>query len=86
MNKLLGMGDEYIVKAPWERVRWCLKDGTVKERRQDIRERVTRCRDCENSTSMGYQCEWFHDDYLTHAQVVPDGFCAWGVPRDWSEQ
>lgn len=43
-------------------------------------ERVTRCRDCKHSTSMGYQCEWFHGDYLTHAQVVPDGFCAWGEP------
>ena len=46
------------------------------------RERVTRCRDCKYSTSMGYQCEWFHGDYLTHAQVVPEGFCAWGSTRE----
>ena len=50
--------------------------GTV-ERREEI----VRCRDCKFSTSMGYQCEWFHGDYLTHAQVVPKGFCAWGMPR-----
>ena len=46
------------------------------------REEVVRCRDCKFSTSMGYQCEWFHGDYLTHAQVVPEGFCAWGEPRE----
>ena len=49
------------------------------------RERIVRCRDCKFSTSMGYQCEWFHDDYLTHAQVVPEGFCAWGEPREEDE-
>ena len=45
------------------------------------KERIVRCRDCKFSTSMGYQCEWFHGDYLTHAQVVPEGFCAWGERR-----
>ena len=50
--------------------------GTVERR-----ERIVRCRDCKFSTSMGYQCEWFHGDYLTHAQVVPEGFCAWGERR-----
>ena len=52
------------------------------EQRAYRRERVVRCRDCKFSTSMGYQCEWFHGDYLTHAQVVPEGFCAWGEPRE----
>lgn len=49
------------------------------------RERIVRCRDCKYSTSMGYQCKWFHGYYLTHAQVVPDGFCAWGDPREVGE-
>ena len=48
------------------------------------REEIVRCRDCKFSTSMGYQCEWFHGDYLTHAQVVPEGFCAWGERREES--
>ena len=51
------------------------------ERIEERREEIVRCRDCKFSTSMGYQCEWFHGDYLTHAQVVPEGFCAWGMPR-----
>lgn len=45
-------------------------------------EEVVRCRDCAFSTSMGYQCRWFHGDYLAHAQVVPEGFCAWGERRE----
>ena len=83
INKLFGMGDEYIVKAPWERVRWCLKDGTVKERKQDIRERITRCRDCAHAhpcplaDSEKLMCA-FHDEMF----VNPDDFCSWGKPRE----
>lgn len=46
------------------------------------RERIVRCRDCKFSDSMGYQCRWFHGDYPTHAQVQPEGFCAWGERRE----
>lgn len=60
------------------------EDGRVWEMtpQSERSERIVRCWDCKFSTSMGFQCEWFHGDYLTHAQVVPEGFCAWGEPRE----
>ena len=46
------------------------------------RERVVRCRDCAMSSAMGYLCERFRDDFGRPANVVPEGFCAWGEPRE----
>ena len=76
-----GKPTEYVVVNPVT-VEAKFKGGEVRRYPQEIRERVVRCRDCAYSTSMGYQCEWFHGDYLTYAQVVPEGFCAWGEPRE----
>ena len=47
------------------------------------RERVVRCRDCAHASpcpladSEKLMCA-FHDEML----VTPDGFCAWGEPRE----
>lgn len=62
-----------------------LTEKQIADLRRVRRERIVRCRDCKYSTSMGYQCKWFHGSYLTHAQVVPEGFCAWGEEREQSE-
>ena len=53
------------------------------EQRAYRRERVTRCRDCEHAipcplaNSEKLMCA-LHDEML----VTPDGFCAWGEPRE----
>ncbi len=59
------------------------------------REEVVRCRDCANAT----ECEdgtldchgplvqtwdYWNDEPLRNP-VPPDGFCAWGVRRDYEE-
>ena len=90
IEKLFGTGDEYIVKAPWERIRWCLKDGTVKESKQDIRERIVRCRNCTHAVEhrsksiigtelVSLICSGpIQGAYSEGEEVPPDGFCAWG--------
>lgn len=78
MKLLMGQGVEYVVEDPWEGIRWCLKDGTVKERKQDIRERVTRCRDCRYHA--GVFCK-LHEVLLPDPSE-DDGFCAWASPRE----
>lgn len=65
--------------------RRCYKAGRAGREAYTVRDadgpEIVRCRDCKFSDSMGYQCRWFHGDYLTHAQVQPEGFCAWGERR-----
>ena len=72
---------EYVVFGPVN-IEIELKSGEV-VRPQEIRERVTRCRDCaisEPCSSPGYlTC------YRMGALVKSDGFCAWGEPREVSE-
>lgn len=78
---------EYVVANPLN-IEVELKSGEV-HRPQEIRERVTRCRDCEHAFSRGdrfdcmHFCQW--DDYNDCPGewiVEPDGFCAWGKPRE----
>lgn len=48
-------------------------------------ERVVRCRDCVNSFSHigGLCCGNFSNFEDGHYEVVtPEGFCAWGEPRE----
>ena len=57
------------------------------EQRAYRRERVTRCRDCVHYWE---EDPWGNRDacsqgvmYTPHPRLVrPDGFCAWGVPRE----
>lgn len=52
------------------------------------RERIVRCRDCAYGEPSGLPCGWiacrnFNDPLDDErATVEPDGFCAWGEPRD----
>lgn len=74
---------EYVVANPLN-IEVEMKSGEIR-RPQDIRERVTRCRDCFLAfTHLGSMCcENFsnlEDGY--YAVVKPDGFCSWGQPRD----
>lgn len=83
LEKLLGMGDEYIVKAPWDSVQWCLKDGTVKERKQDVRERIVRCHDCEYAhPSPLADSEKLMCELLDEMFVDPCGFCSYGKTEE----
>lgn len=72
---------EYVVANPLN-IEVELKSGEV-HRPQEIRERVTRCRDCEHAITS-------HRDGLPRCAgplvmeatlVSPDGFCAWGRSR-----
>ena len=81
--KLLeGKPTEYIVVNPTI-VEAKFKDGEVRRYPQEIRERVTRCRDCVRSGPC------VSPDHLTCYRVgvlvTSDGFCAWGEPRVVSE-
>lgn len=52
----------------------------------DRRERVVRCRDCKHGMGAGGLCALFAfplgDGHIIPADVEPDGFCAWGKPRE----
>lgn len=64
---------EYVVADPLN-IEVSLKSGEVC-RPQEIRERITRCRDCEH---------YFEGDCLLLHVAMPDmdgGFCSWGEPR-----
>lgn len=46
-------------------------------------ELVVRCRDCAFSHDGGNTCRWFYGAKVGAAAMVePDGFCAWGKPRE----
>ena len=55
-----------------------------------LKERIVRCRDCENATNDGYGCTLFshYEQGASYrwedvpAEVEPDGFCAWGERRE----
>ena len=60
-----------------------------------LREKVVRCRDCRyfyedrRDTSIGwvgvFVCDseqWSTSSLMPSHKVEPDGFCAWGVPRE----
>ena len=87
---------EYVVYGPVN-IEVELKSGEI-NRPQEIRERVTRCRDCEYARIS-------HEDYFADGKhyptdtvmcerqgkdmwpfktftVSPNGFCAWGYPRE----
>lgn len=47
--------------------------------------RVVRCRDCVFTEEEGRFCNFFTDEsgeISIPASVEPDGFCAWGKPRE----
>ena len=77
---LYGPGEkpEYVVYGPVD-IEVELTSGEI-NRPQEIRERVTRCRDCATSDPCA------NPDYLIchrmECLVEPDGFCAWGEPRE----
>ncbi len=77
--KLLeGKPTEYVVVNPVT-VEARFKDGDVMRYPQEIRERVTRCRNCAHySNRNGGYCE-----LLEFASTdMQYGFCAWGEPRE----
>ena len=49
------------------------------------KERIVRCRDCKHGIGGGL-CALFAfqlgDGHIIPADVEPDGFCAWGEPRE----
>lgn len=53
-----------------------------------VRERITRCRDCGRAYQRGdaiycsRSLRWGSNDRPAPLPVEPDGFCAWGVPRE----
>lgn len=79
---LKGKPTEYVVVNPVT-VEARFKDGEVRRYPQEIRELITRCRDCEHAhpsplaDSEKLMCERFDEMF-----VSPDGFCAWGKPRE----
>ena len=84
--KLLeGKPTEYVVVNPVT-VEARFKDGEVRRYPQEIRERVVRCRDCKHGMGGGGLCALFAfplgDGHIIPADVEPDGFCAWGEPRE----
>lgn len=89
VRKLLeGKPTEYVVVNPVE-VEAKFEDGRVVRYPQDIRERVTRCRDCKHAYPRGGELDcshfmqWdYYSDEPGHWPVEPDGFCAWGSPRE----
>ena len=85
--KLLeGKPTEYVVVNPVT-VEARFKDGDVMRYPQEIRERVTRCRDCVHYWE---EDPWGNRDACSqgvvrtpHPRLVrPDGFCAWAQPRE----
>lgn len=79
---------EYIVANPLN-IEVEMKPGKV-HRPQDIRERVVRCRDCAYAQNGWTSClYWSHKESAwsrpVMPDVVPDGFCAWGEPREVGE-
>lgn len=84
---------EYVMCCPMD-IEVALKSGEVLHP-QEVRERVVRCRDCEHGDpfcdSSSYagmiNClhfsQWdYYNDELGSWPVKPDGFCAWGKPRE----
>ena len=81
---------EYVVYGPVN-IEVELKSGEI-NRPQEIRERVTRCRDCAHAYEHGGELDcshfmqWdYYSDEPGHWMVEPDGFCAWGSPREEGE-
>ena len=68
---------EYVVCGPVD-IEVELMSGEI-NRPQEIRERITRCRNCIHySDEIGGYCallEFANSD-------MTDGFCAWGTPRE----
>lgn len=78
---------EYIITCDEETASWIGNDV------ESMRE-ITRCRDCKHMSELHYRdmlgfgretivyrcdCFWNADEL---PEVEPDGFCAWGKPRD----
>ena len=58
-----------------------------------VRERIVRCKDCKSTAPYGDGIDclgplvqtWdFYNDQPLHNPVRPEGFCAWGVPKEES--
>lgn len=82
--KLLdGKPTEYIVVNPVV-VEARLRSGEVRRYPQEVRERITRCRDCKHAiTSYRDGLPRCAGPLVMEATLVsPDGFCAWGEPRE----
>lgn len=48
----------------------------------EIKEQVTRCKDCKMSRDSGYLCTLFRDDKGNFMSTVPNGFCSWVSKAD----
>lgn len=72
----------------------CLRDGdrVFPKWGNEVRERVVRCRDCQNATecedgtldcngALVQTWDYWNDEPLRNP-VPPDGFCAWGVRKE----
>lgn len=77
---------EYVVANPLN-IEVELKSGEI-HRPQEIRERITRCRNCVRAyqRSDAIYCSrslrWGSNDRPAPLPVEPYGFCAWGEPRE----
>ena len=76
---------EYVVCGPVN-IEVELMSGEI-NRPQEIRERITRCRDCVHAiTSYRDGLPRCVGPLVMEATLVsPDGFCAWGEPREVGE-
>ena len=88
VRKLLeGKPTEYVVVNPVA-VEAEFENGRVVRYPQEIRERVVRCRDCGRAYQRGdaLYCSRYlrcgSNDRPAPLPVEPDGFCAWGEPRE----
>ena len=66
-----------------------LTDKLATDLRARRRERIVRCRDCKHAYERGGELDcshfiqWdYYSDQPGHWPVEPDGFCAWGEPRE----
>lgn len=78
------MADDFAEHVYGTRVRTS-EDGRVREMtpQSGRRERVVRCRDRAFSHDGGNTRRWFYGARAgAVAMVEPDGFCAWGEPRE----
>ena len=82
-----GKPTEYVVVNPVV-VEAKLRSGEVRRYPQEIRECITRCRDCGRAYQRGdavycsRHLRWGGNDRPVPLLVGPDGFCAWGKPRE----
>lgn len=82
---LEGKPTEYIVVNPVT-VEARLRSGEVRRYPQEIRERVTRCRDCAMYDDEDGMCMRDPEHTGRGWYARPDGFCSWGRGREADDQ